>query len=90
MIQDNKSEQKILGALRIDPLILIYIPALIITPIYSYYMAVHHHQEKPYPFATVTMTACHYPQDIEFRLAMIICSSILSLTFYIVFRWLEN
>jgi hypothetical protein len=87
MIQD-KPQGTILGALRLDPLLIVYIPTLIFTPVYSYYMAVHHHQEKPYPWATVTMTACHYPQDIFFRFAMIICSSILSLTFYIVFRWL--
>lgn len=60
----------IMGTLSVDNILLIYIPAMILTPAYTYHMAVSHGQEKPFPSATVTSTACHYPQDIVFRYKM--------------------
>ena len=54
----------ILGKFKLDYLLLIYVPLMVLTPCYTYYMAVSQGQEPPYPHATVTSTACHYPQDI--------------------------
>lgn len=86
----QSQERQMLGRFKIDPLMYVYIPILFCTPLYTYHMAVKHKEEKPFPWATVTDTACHYPQDIVFRYTMLIASSIISLTFFIVFRWLEN
>ena len=79
-----------LGKFKLNILIFLYVPTLVLTPLYTYDMAVKAGQEPPYPHATITSTACHYPQDIVFRYTMLICSSILALTFYIMFRWAEN
>jgi hypothetical protein len=53
-------------------------------------MAVKHKQEKPYPAATITSTACHYPQDIVFRFYMLIASSMLALIFFLIFKWVNK
>jgi hypothetical protein len=63
---------------------------MILTPFYCYYMAVKQHQEKPFPSATITQTACHYSQNIACRFFMVIGSSILCLIYYLVFRWVED
>ena len=55
---------------------------------FSYYKAVKDGDEPPFPHATVTSTACHYPQDIVFRFIMLLSSSIMCLAFYVIFRWL--
>ena len=65
------------------------VPAMILTPFYTYYMGVSKKEVPPYPHATVTDTATHYPQDIVFRYVMLINSSFLALIFFVVFRWLE-
>jgi hypothetical protein len=51
--QDSK-DRVMFGRLQINPLIYVYIPILIFTPLYSYHMAVSHGEEKPFPNATVT------------------------------------
>lgn len=79
-----------LGKLNAGKLIAAYVPFIILTPFYCYYMAVKNKQEKPYPAATITSTACHYPQDIVFRYFMLIASSMLALIFFIIFRWLKD
>jgi len=78
------------GKLNVGYLIAAYVPFIILTPFYCYYMAVKHQQEKPYPAATITATACHYPQDIYFRYYMLIASSLLALIFFLIFRWISN
>lgn len=75
--------------LNVGALIAVYIPIIIVTPFYCMYMAVKQKQEKPYPAATITQTACHYPQDIAFRYFMLIASSLLALIFYMIFRWMN-
>lgn len=82
-------EKAPIGRLSIDRLMWVMVPAMILTPFYTYYMGVSRHEVKPFPHATVTDTATHYPQDIVFRYVMLINSSFLSLTFFLVFRWLE-
>lgn len=52
-------------------------------------MSVKQKQEKPYPHATITNTACHYPQDIVFRDLMLPAGSFICLIYFIAFRWLE-
>lgn len=54
----------ILGRLNLNHLIWIYFPAMLLTPFYTYHMAVSKGEEPPYPHATVTSTAEHYPQNI--------------------------
>jgi hypothetical protein len=75
------------GRLNVRELIVVYIPIIIVTPFYCYYKAVSQGQEKPFPHATITQTACHYPQDIAFRYFMLIASSILALIFFMMFKW---
>ena len=75
--------------LNVGTLIAAYVPIIILTPFYCMYMAVKQKQEKPYPAATITQTACHYPQDIAFRYFMLIASSMLALIFYMIFRWIN-
>lgn len=53
-------------------------------------MAVSQKQERPYPHATITNTACHYPQDIVFRFLMLPAGSFICLIYFIAFRWLEK
>ena len=78
----------IIGKLNLNNLLLFYVPVMVMTPLYTYHMAVSKGEEPPYPHATVTSTAEHYSQNIVFRYIMLFCSSILALTFFIVFRWL--
>ena len=80
---------KLLGTLKLNYVMWLFISAMIFAPWYTYHMAVSTGQEKPYPHATVTSTACHYPQDILFRFIMLFCSSLLALSFFIIFRWVE-
>lgn len=77
----------ILGKLKVNTLLSVSVTAMLLTPMYTYYMAVSKGEEKPFPHATVTSTADHYPQSIVFRFVMLFCSSILALTFYCLFRW---
>lgn len=78
-----------LGKLKLNPILWSMVPAMILTPFYSYHMAVSKGEEPPYPHATVTDTATHYPQDIVFRYVMLFNSSFLALAFFIIFRWVE-
>jgi hypothetical protein len=78
------------GRLNVGEVLVFYIPFIILTPFYCYYKAVSQHQEKPYPAATITQTACHYPQDIAFRYFMLIASSMLALIFFMIFKWVDN
>lgn len=79
-----------LGRINAGKLIAYYVPFIILTPFYCYYMAVKHKEEKPYPAATITQTACHYPQDIAFRYFMLIASSMLALIFFLIFKWVAE
>lgn len=53
-------------------------------------MAVKNKQEPPFPHATVTNTACHYPQATVFRWTMTSAAGFLTLIFHVVFRWYEK
>ena len=50
-------------------------------------MAVKQKQEKPFPHATITATACHYPQDIEFRFFFLGAGSFINIIYFVIFRW---
>lgn len=67
-----------------------FIPLLVFACFYSLHMSVKQKQEKPYPHATITNTACHYPQDIVFRYFMLPAGSFIVLTYYIAFEWLKK
>ena len=62
-------------------------PLLILSCLYSYHMAVQQKQERPFPHATITATACHYPQDIEFRFFLMIAGSFLNVIYFVIFKW---
>lgn len=79
----------ILGKININTLLCIAVPAMILTPLYTYHIAVSKGEQPPFPHATVTSTAEHYPQSIVFRFVMLFCSSVLALTFYCLFRWIQ-
>lgn len=92
---DNKSSnslvhKKYTGSLKLNYVIYFYLPIILLTPAYTYYMAVKHKQEPPFPHATVTNTACHYPQATVFRWTMTSAAGFLVLMFHVVFRFYEK
>lgn len=82
-----KMSRKVLGTLSLNPILWVMVVAMIITPLYTYHMAVSKKEVPPYPHATITDTATHYPQDIVFRYVMLVNSSFLALSFFVVYRW---
>ncbi len=80
---------KTIGKISFDLIVLIYLPILIATPFYTYHMAVSQDPKYKFPKATITQTACPYPQDIVFRYFMSMAASILALIFFIIFQWLD-
>lgn len=78
----------ILGELRLNLVLWVYIPSIFLVPFYTYYMAVKHKEEPPFPHATITSTACHYPQDIAMRYIMLMGSSFLFFVFFVAYRWI--
>ena len=90
MITKEQSKAAILGAISFNLLSKIIISVILFTPAFSYYMAVHYSEEPPFPHATITNTACHYPQDIVFRLTMTANTAYLVLLYFVMFRWLEK
>lgn len=77
------------GGFKIVYLLWFFIPLLVGTCLYSYHMAVSQKQEKPFPAATITATACHYPQDETFRFFMLSAGGFINLIYFTVFRWLR-
>jgi hypothetical protein len=78
------------GKINAGKLIAAYVPFLILTPFYCYYMALKHGEEQRYPAATITQTACYYPQNIAFRFFMLLGSSMLALIFFLIFKWVHK
>lgn len=73
-----------------NTILYIFLPMVLLTPLYSYHMAVSRKQEPPFPHATITNTACHYPQDIVFRAGMLPAGSFIALTYYVIYRWIAS
>lgn len=97
MIVDNPSQclsaqpnAKPIGSMRINYIIYFYLTIILFTPAYTYHMAVKNKQEPPFPHATVTNTACHYPQAQIFRWTMTSAGAFLTLIFHVVFRYFEK
>jgi len=65
-----------------------FIPILLLTPCYTYYLAVKTKEQRPYPHSTITNTACYYPQDIAFRGVMLPASSFIGLVYFGLYRWM--
>jgi hypothetical protein len=57
---------------------------------YTYYFATVKQKQPGFPHATITNTACPYPQDVIFRWTMLIGGSFISLIYYVIFRWIES
>lgn len=77
----------ILGSIKIKYIVAYFAICMFVAPIYTYHMAVTHKQEKPFPSATITSTACHYPQDILFRFLNLQAGSFLCLIYWLIYRW---
>ena len=77
------------GGIHINNLLYFFIPILISACLYSYHAAVTAKQEPPFPHATITSTACHYPQDIVFRFLMLPAGGFICLIYYVAYRWLK-
>lgn len=78
---------KILGSIKIKYIVAYFAICLFVSPIYTYHMAVSQGQEKPFPSATITSTACHYPQDTLFRFLNLQAGSFLCLLYWLIYRW---
>jgi hypothetical protein len=78
------------GGLHINYLLYFFIPILIFACVFSYHEAVSKKEEKPFPHATITNTACHYPQDIVFRYLMLPAGGFINLAYFCIFRWLSK
>ena len=87
--QQIKTPSRI-GAMKINHVIYFYLAIILFTPAYTYHMAVSQKQTPPFPHATVTNTACHYPQAQIFRWTMTSAAGFLSLIFHTVFRYYEK
>lgn len=71
-------------------MIYFYLTIILFTPAYTYHMAVSSKQEPPFPHATVTNTACHYPQAQVFRWTMTTAAGFLLLIFHVIFKFFEK
>ena len=78
------------NSLKVSPILIIMVPSMIAATLYCYYMAVKYDNFEPFPHATVTKTARLYPQNIVFRFVMLIFSSTLCLSYFILFRWINS
>lgn len=76
------------GALHINYILIFFIPLLIFACLYTYHESVKKKQERPFPHATITNTACHYSQDIIFRWLMLPAGCFINLIYFIVFKWI--
>lgn len=81
--------QNQVGRIRLDIFLWIEIPLLLVIPMITYHIAVSKKEVDPFPFSTITKTACPYPQNILFRFGMLTASSFLSLIFFCIFNWLR-
>lgn len=78
------------GGMHINYLLYFFIPLLIFACVLTYHEAVKKKEEPPFPHATITNTACHYPQDIAFRYLMLPAGGFINLVYFSIFRWLEH
>jgi hypothetical protein len=78
------------GSFNLDWIVYFYGPIAILTPLYTYYMAVYVEQSsKPFPHSTITSTANHYPQNTFFRYFCGFGSSIIVLVFIAIHHWVK-
>ena len=77
------------GGIHLNYLLWFFIPLFVMACLYSEHMAVKQKQEKPFPAATITATACHYPQDIEFRFVLLAAGSSINLIYFTIFKWIQ-
>lgn len=71
-------------------IIYFYAPIGILSPLYTYYMAVIVEKSaKPFPHSTITETANPYPQNILFRFLCGIGIFIFALIFHTIYRYMN-
>ena len=90
MIRVSNNAPKISGTLKLNYVTYFFLTIILITPLYTYHMAVSQGSERPFPNATVTNTACHYPQATFFRWTMTVGGCFLTLIYTMIFRWYEK
>ena len=83
-------EKHVFGGIKVNYLLYFFIPPLILVCVFCYFMAVHYKEEKPFPHATITNTACHYPQDIFFRFIMLPSAGFINVVYFALYKWLES
>lgn len=76
-------------SLKMNRIIMIQIPLMLIVPMITYTVAVRSGEVQPFPNPSVTETACFYPQNILFRFVMLTASTFFALVFFAVFKWLN-
>jgi hypothetical protein len=91
MIQIHREkEERVFGMFKFDWVVVVYLPIIILTPCYTYYMCVIKNKECRAGHSTITQTANHYPQNTYFRFVMGIGSTILVFAFNTIFRWINT
>ena len=81
---------KLFGGVHINYMLYFFIPLLIFSCLYSYHKAVKDKDERPFPHATITNTACHYSQDIVFRGLMLPAGSFITLIYFVAYQFLKK
>lgn len=89
-IPNNPKQTHLFGGIHITYLMYIFLPILLLAPMYTYHMAVKSGEQRPYPHSTITNTACYYPQDITFRGTNLPAGSFICLIYYAVFKWVDS
>lgn len=83
-------DKKDYGAIKLNIIAILYMTIMLITPCYTYYMAVYKQKSaKPFPHSTITQTATKYPQNIIFRFVMGVGASLILLIFHTIYRWID-
>jgi hypothetical protein len=92
-IPDSRNLQKaetMLGRVWMNYLMYSFIPILILTPLFSYYMATRYKEARGYPHTTITNMSRFYPQDIVFRFFMLLAGGFINLIYLVLFRWIKR
>lgn len=67
-----------------------FIPVLIGSPLFSYYMATKYKEARGYPHTTITNMSRFYPQDLVFRFFMLPSGAFVNLIYLVLFAWVKR
>ena len=89
-ISGTRRTEKVLGGLWMNYLMYGLIPILILTPLFSYFMATKYKEARGYPHTTITNMSRFYPQDIVFRFFMLPAGGFINLIYMVLFAWMKK